>query len=120
MCSSDLFGEGPAVMPSGPEIMGIARVLVERVTAAMEAGITPDDAEAAPIVDGLVGPWAKAVGRIDGPAYRRDLIDALELSHEPRAERYWQLLAIINGWPPVPTTAHRWAWLAAALRSGLP
>jgi len=113
------FGDGPAVMPSGPEIMGIARVVVERVTAAMDAGIPPAAPEAAPIVDGLVGPWAKAVGRMDGPAYRRDLLDALELSHEPRAERYWQLLAIINGWPPVPTTAHRWAWLAAALRSGL-
>ena len=113
------FGEGPAVMPSGPETMGIARVVVERVTAAMDAGITPAAPEAVPIVDGLVGPWAKAVGRVDNPAYRRDLLDALELSHEPRAERYWQLLAIINGWPPVPTTAHRWAWLAAALRSRL-
>src|SRR5262249_15981013 len=60
------FGDGPAVLPNGPEIMGIARVVVERVTAAMDAGIAPDAPAAAPIVDGLVGPWATAVGRVDG------------------------------------------------------
>ncbi len=35
----------------------------------------------------------------------------------PRAERYWQLLAIINGWPPVPTTVPAWEWFVAALRA---
>ncbi len=111
------FGDGPAVMPSGPEMMGIAQVLVERVSTAMDAGITPDAPEASPIVDRLIGPWAKAVGRADSEAYRHDLAEQLELAHEPRAERYWQLLAIINGWPPVPTTSHRWAWLTEALRT---
>jgi hypothetical protein len=37
---------------------------------------------------------------------------------DARAERYWQLLALINGWPPVPTTVPAWEWLIAALRAG--
>ena len=32
------------------------------------------------------------------------LADRLAVGTDARAERYWQLLAIINGWPPVPTT----------------
>jgi hypothetical protein len=35
----------------------------------------------------------------------------------PRAERYWQLLAVINGWPPVPTTMLAWRWTIDALRA---
>ena len=40
-----------------------------------------------------------------------------EKAGQARAERYWQLLAIINGWPPVPTTVPAWEWLIAALRA---
>jgi DNA-binding transcriptional MerR regulator len=110
------FGDGPKVMPNGPEAMRNAQILVDRVTAAMDAGITPSSAAAATVVDELVGPWATAVGRTDDEEFRRDLLAQLDEAHEPRAERYWQLLAIINGWPPIPASAHRWAWLADALR----
>ena len=41
---------------------------------------------------------------------RRRIID-------PRAQRCWQLLATINGWPPVPGTAHLWSWFSSALRA---
>ena len=41
----------------------------------------------------------------------------MSTSSDPKAERYWQLLAIINGWPPVPTTVPAWEWLIAALRA---
>ena len=111
------FGAGPKVMPSGPEMMASAKLLAERVGAAMEAGIAPSDPAAAPIVDELLAPWAAAVGRTDDAGYRRELLEQLDLAYEPRAERYWQLLAIINGWPPIEPTAHRWAWLADALRT---
>ncbi len=110
------FGGGPRVMPSGPEMMRHAQVLAERVGAAMDAGIAPSDPAARPIVDELVAPWAAAVGRTDGAEYRRDLLAQLDEAHEPRAERYWQLLAIINAWPPIQPTSHYWSWLASALK----
>jgi DNA-binding transcriptional MerR regulator len=36
---------------------------------------------------------------------------------DTRAERYWQLMATINGWPPVPTRVPAVEWLVAALRA---
>jgi DNA-binding transcriptional MerR regulator len=110
------FGSGPRVMPTGAEAGTLSNRLVERVTAAMDAGVAPDAPAARPVVDELAGAMAAAVGRTDDPTYRRELLESLELAHEPRAERYWQLLAVINGWPPIPSTAERWAWFVAALK----
>ena len=46
------------------------------------------------------------------------LADRLATGTDARAERYWQLLAVINGRPPVPTTrVPAWEWLIAALRA---
>ena len=50
-------------------------------------------------------------------ADRAALADRFATGTDARAERYWQLLAIINGWPPVPTTVPAWEWLIAALRA---
>ena len=46
-----------------------------------------------------------------------DLADRFEQGADPRAERYWQLLAVINGWPPVPTAMPAWRWTIDALRA---
>ncbi len=43
--------------------------------------------------------------------------DQLATGTDSRAERYWQLMAIINGWPPVPTQVPEMEWLVAALRA---
>jgi hypothetical protein len=51
------------------------------------------------------------------PAWRAQLADRLALGTDARAERYWQLLAIINGRPPIPTTVPAWEWLIEALRN---
>jgi hypothetical protein len=32
-----------------------------------------------------------------------------------RAERYWQLLAVMNGWPVRPATAPAFQWLLVVL-----
>ena len=52
------------------------------------------------------------------PAWRARLADRLQTGTDARAERYWQLLAIVNGWPPVPSTVPAWEWTIAALRAG--
>jgi hypothetical protein len=41
----------------------------------------------------------------------------LELGTDARAERYWQLMATINDWPPIPTQTPNAQWLTAALRA---
>lgn len=41
----------------------------------------------------------------------------LEAGTDARAERYWQLLAVIKGWPPFPAHVPAFEWLIAALRA---
>ncbi|MFI5061323.1 MAG: MerR family transcriptional regulator [Actinomycetales bacterium] len=92
--------------------------VVERVGAAMAAGIAPDGPDAVPIVDALVGRFAAAASRQDDPAYRADLSEQLEMFSEQRVERYWQLIGVINGWPVTPSLTPLYAWFLAGVRAG--
>jgi hypothetical protein len=106
-----------AVSPAHREAAGAAAQLVaERAGAALAAGIHPRSEAAASIVDELVAAFAAAHEREDGPDYREWLAGTLATFTDARAERYWQLLAVINGWPARPATVPAWQWLGAALR----
>jgi len=99
---------GESMQPD-PGWQAAAALVAEKAGAARAAGIDPRSAEAEPIVDELVAAFGDDVDRAE-------LADRLATGTDARAERYWQLLAIINGWPPVPTTVPAWEWLIAALR----
>jgi DNA-binding transcriptional MerR regulator len=113
--------------PDGEATRAAAALVAERGGAALEAGIEPGSEEAEAIVDEVVrafagGTEAGAAGGTEargsgGTVDRTELADRFEQGADPRAERYWQLLAIINGWPPVPTTMPAWRWTIAALRA---
>lgn len=87
-----------------------AELVSAKAGAALAAGTDPGSDEAAAIVAELVAAFPGE----DGPA---ELADRIAAGTDPKAERYWQLLAIINGWPPVPTTVPAWEWFIAALRA---
>jgi DNA-binding transcriptional MerR regulator len=91
--------------------------VVAQVTAAIAAGIAPHERRAARIVDGLVAGFARAAGRRDEPAYRVELAEQVQMFSEPRVERYWQLIAVINGWPAMPSLAPLYEWFLVALRA---
>lgn len=106
----------------GDAMRRAAALVAERGAAALEAGIEPGTEEAEVIVaeiarafGGGAEPRAEPGG--DDPAFRAELADRFEQGADPCAERYWQLLAVINGWPPVPTTMPAWRWTIAALRA---
>ncbi|MFE2146587.1 MerR family transcriptional regulator [Streptomyces sp. NPDC059456] len=88
----------------------------ERVGEALAAGILPTSVEALPVTDALAALYAHAFERADDGDLRRWLLARLEVAADPRAERYWQLLAVINGWPPSPSLAPVFTWFIAALR----
>lgn len=111
-------GSGPT--PAGEAAGELAAMVTTRVAPLVEAGTAPSSPDAAPVVDELVAAYAAAVGRTDTPEYRRDLRTKLELTVDPRAERYWQLMAVVNGWPPIPTTIHLWVWFIEALAGTAP
>jgi DNA-binding transcriptional MerR regulator len=94
-----------------------ARIVAERAGAAIAAAVDPSSAEAAPIVAEIVAAYAVAMDRENGAQFRVWLIELIDTFADARAERYWQLLGIINGWPPRPATVPAWAWLAEGLRT---
>jgi DNA-binding transcriptional MerR regulator len=96
--------------PDGEVMRAAAALVAERGGAAVEAGVEPGSEEAETIVE-------EVLRSFDASASRSELADRFEQGADPRAERYWQLLAVINGWPPVPTTMPAWRWTIEALRA---
>jgi DNA-binding transcriptional MerR regulator len=75
-------------------------------------GTGPDAPEGKAILDRIVAPGTPA-------AQRARLLEQLETFTDARVERYWQLLAIINGQPVPPSVVPGFEWLIAALRADL-
>jgi len=94
-----------------------ASLVRERVAEARAAGIEPDSPHARRYVDELAGAYAELAGRTDGPQFRSWLLRRLEGGHDPRFERYWQLIAVLDGRPAAPDASAATTWLAAALRA---
>ena len=101
--------------PENPAHLG--RLVTEKVSAAIADGIAPDSDAARPVVDEIAAAYADAHGAADGPEFRRDLRERTEIGTDPRAERYWQLIAVINGWETRPPATPAFEWLIEALRS---
>ncbi|MFE4373422.1 MerR family transcriptional regulator [Streptomyces sp. NPDC056835] len=91
----------------------------EQVGEALAAGIQPASDRAAPVLDSLTALYAETFGRADDADLRRWLVTRLEAGADPRAEHYWRLLSIINGWSVPPTLAPVFSWFITALRTRL-
>ncbi|MFC8221454.1 MerR family transcriptional regulator [Streptomyces sp. NPDC057362] len=89
----------------------------DSVGRAIDAGIAPTSAEAAPVIDALTARYAQTFSRTDDTGLRHWLLTRLEIAGDPRAERYWHLLAVINGWPVPPSLAPVFTWFTQALRA---
>ncbi|MFE0043126.1 helix-turn-helix domain-containing protein [Streptomyces albireticuli] len=109
---------GEAGRPGPEETRELAEFMRARTDAAREAGIDPAGEEARPVVDELVRRSAELSGREDGPEFREWLLERLEIGNDSRYERYWRLVAVVNGWPLTPGMAPAVEWLSAGLRAG--
>jgi DNA-binding transcriptional MerR regulator len=103
--------------PDPADAVRVAQLVVDRAGAAVDTGIEPAQPAAAPVVDEIAAAFADLHGRPDDRAFRAWLAEAVDTFADRRAERYWQLLAITNGWPQQPSSAAAWEWLIAALRA---
>jgi hypothetical protein len=63
------------------------------------ARLDPTSPECDDLVATVMGEYATAVGRPDGPALRTELAAALDRANDPRWQRYLELVSVINGWP---------------------
>lgn len=84
--------------------------VIEHAGAAVRTGVDPASAEGRAILDRIVPPGTPAEQRVA-------ILEALETFSDRRVERYWQLLGVINGWPPTPPTIPAYEWVIAALRA---
>jgi DNA-binding transcriptional MerR regulator len=107
-------GEDPGAAAANPA--GVASVAA-RAGAALGNGVDPASAEGRAVVGELVAEWAAAAGTTDTPEFRARLLANLESGTDRQAERYWQLLGVINGWPPIPTVVPAFEWVIAALKA---
>ncbi|WJV50784.1 MerR family transcriptional regulator [Streptomyces flavofungini] len=101
---------------------GLPRILADalrtRVGPALAAGIAPDGPEAGPVVADLTAHYARILGgRLDPDDLRRRLLSRLEGMNDPQRDRYLELLAVVNGWPPPDSLAPVLDWCVAALRA---
>ena len=108
----------PAAGTLREEHTSAAALVGELAGAALADGIDPASARARPVVDELAGVFARLRGRDDGPAFRAWLADTLGAFTDRRAERYWTLLGIMNGWPQQQSSCTpAFEWLLAGLRA---
>jgi len=90
--------------------------VIDQVQAAIAADVDPDSPPASRVVDDLITAYARTFDQTDTAAYRRDVLRRLEVAADPRTQRYLELLAKINGWPPQPDLTPVFDWFTSALR----
>jgi DNA-binding transcriptional MerR regulator len=66
-----------------------------------------------PAAEALVAEWLGEAGS----GRRSELADRLATFTDARVERYWQLLGVLNGWPPFEPSVPAVEWWIAALRA---
>ena len=87
-----------------------------RAQEAVDAGMDPRSTEGQTLAAEIAAASARPDQDAESAEFRRELADRFAASGDARAERYWQLLAIINSWPPVPTTQPAVRFMIEALR----
>jgi len=94
----------------GMQTVDFVRRVVEHAGAARERGVAPQSAEGAAVLD-------RILAGTPNDQRRPELLAQLEAGIDARAERYWQLVGVINGWPPHAALVPTFEWMIAALRA---
>ncbi|MFG2673278.1 MerR family transcriptional regulator [Streptomyces sp. NPDC048445] len=89
----------------------------QKVAEATESGIDPLSDRGATIIDDLVDRFAEVFARTPDTEFRDWMAQQFEEAHDPRVDRYWRLVWIVNGWQVVPNLIPVYPWLIQALRN---
>ncbi|GLW07972.1 MerR family transcriptional regulator [Microtetraspora sp. NBRC 13810] len=98
--------EGPSV----DSALDLRRLVLEEAGRALADDVTPESEQGRAALNGIVDRRLPA-------AERTRLLAWLETVADPRVERYWQLIAALNGHRPAPSAVPAFAWTIAALRA---
>jgi hypothetical protein len=79
-------------------------------------GVAPNAEEARPVVEAFVRDMAQASGGAGAEVDMKSLREQMRLKADPRAERYWQLVAIMRGQAAPSGVFDDMRWLSDAIR----
>ena len=82
---------------------------------AMEQGLAATSDTGSVIAREWLEKSAAVMGRAPDLDYRKWLRQIYQ-DHDPRAARYWELVAILRGQPPTGSPNREWAWIVAAMK----
>jgi hypothetical protein len=85
---------------------------IQHAGQAVAAGVDPASPAGQEVLGRIVAPGTPA-------GQRTATLRQLETFTDARVERYWQLLAVLNGQPVPPSVVPAFEWLIAALRASL-
>jgi DNA-binding transcriptional MerR regulator len=103
---------GAAATPEDPDAMAADMGRLQSLgRQALADGVPPGSPAAERLVAELLDD-----GRVADAGRRTALADRLATFTDARVERYWQLLGILNGWPPFEPAVPAVEWWIAALR----
>jgi DNA-binding transcriptional MerR regulator len=89
------------------------QAVAEHAGRAVAEGVAPDSAQGKAVLHRIVPPGTTA-------AQRQRILQYTETFTDARVERYWELLALINGRPAQPRAVPAFEWLIAVVASGPP
>jgi hypothetical protein len=81
-------------------------------------GLSPTSTEAGEMIEQFVQAVAKASGNEADAKMRKGVRDRF-LNHDPRASRYWELIAIMSGRPAPVGNVDDWRFIAEAVKHHL-
>ncbi|RJQ71954.1 MerR family transcriptional regulator [Pseudonocardiaceae bacterium YIM PH 21723] len=110
---------GGGVLPTdAPTQQRLLELAQDRAGTAEQTGVDPASAEARAVVAEVFAAYAAAVGREYDAEFHRELLVQFESGADPRGARYWELLRVINDWPPFSQAkALPWEWLITAAKA---
>ncbi|TDP41912.1 MerR family transcriptional regulator [Nocardia ignorata] len=86
---------------------------------ALAEGLAPDSESAGGVVATLTARYADTFGKADDDQLKRWILERLAVANDPRVTRYWQLVATIDDWAPLPDLEPVFSWFGQALRAQL-
>ncbi|WP_405566989.1 MerR family transcriptional regulator [Streptomyces sp. NBC_01167] len=95
----------------------LAAIVRDQIAPAVAAGIEPASPQADPIVSALMTRCTPLLESRDDADSRGQLLTRLERMNDPRRERYFSLLAVINGWPGPESLQPVLDWSVHALQA---
>ncbi|CAM3729383.1 MerR family transcriptional regulator [Tsukamurella strandjordii] len=111
-----------AALVADPAFRARTREMAVTGAQATEAPVMVDLEAAREAVDSGVDPASAAAGALldmlmPAGTDRRAMADQMVTFTDARVERYWSLLAVLNGWPQRPAMVPVAEWVIAALRA---